>query len=236
MPFSRRVVLAAGLTAAFARPVAASTTTDLAVSCDAAAGPAVIAAALAYRRKTGVRVRVFPTTNALLLPQLERDIQNDVIVTQISTIDQAEKMGLVEPGHRVGPWRNRLVIAAAAAGQAGVFAVPDATPASDIDGFAILAKLGTVTGRVIGVPDTGAVAWTMVNGGARQGLLHQTEVLADDRLRALVPVPDEAWPPILYGATVTKLAWRGDPAAFVAFLGGPEGQAELLATGLEVSA
>jgi ABC-type molybdate transport system substrate-binding protein len=38
-------------------------------------------------------------------------------------------------------------------------------------------------------------------------------------------VPDEAWPPIVYAATVTKLAYRGDPAAFVAFLGGPEGQA-----------
>ncbi len=76
----------------------------------------------------------------------------------------------------------------------------------------------------------------MVNGGARQGLLHQTEIRADDRLRALAAVPDDAWPPILYGATVTKLAWRGDPAAFVAFLASPEGQAVLLTAGLEDAA
>ncbi|HBK08685.1 MAG TPA: molybdenum ABC transporter substrate-binding protein [Acetobacteraceae bacterium] len=236
MSLSRRGLLAAGFAAAVAGRAAAGTTTDLAVSCDAAAEPAVIAAGLAFRQKTGVRVRVFPTEQGLLLPQIERQIQNDIIVTQLSTIDQAEREGLVEPGKRVGPWRNRLVIAAAATGQAGVFAVPDASPASDIDGFAILRKLGTTTGKVIGVLDTGAVAWTLVNGGARQGLLHQTEVLADDRLRALIAVPDEAWPPILYGATVTKLARRGDPAAFVAFLADPEGQAVLLAAGLEAVA
>lgn len=233
MLLSRRGLLATGLTATCSGRAVAATTTDLAVSCDAAAGSAVIAAAAAYRHITGVRVRVFPTEQGLLLPQIERDIQNDVIVTQLSTLDQAEKEGLVEPGKRVGPWRNRLVIAAAANAQARVFAVPDASPASDIDGFAVLRKLGTTTGKVIGVLNTGAVAWTLVNGGARQGLLHQTEVRADERLRALTAVPDEAWPPILYGATVTKLAWRGDPAAFVAFLAGPDGQAVLLAAGLE---
>ena len=65
--------------------------------------------------------------------------------------------------------------------------------------------------------DTDAVAWLLTNGGARQGLLHQTEVNADDRLHALAPVPDDAWPPILYAATVTKLARRGDPAGFRRF-------------------
>lgn len=236
MPLSRRALLAAGIAAAYAGRAVAGTTTDLAVSCDVATGPAVVAAAVAYRQKTGVRIVVFPMQQGLLLPQLERDIQNDIIVTQLTTIDRAEKEGLVEPGQRVGPWRNPLAIAMAANAPAGVFAVPDASPASDIDGFAILRKLGTTTGRVVGVLNTEAVAWTMVNGGARQGLLHQTEIRADDRLRAVTAVPDDAWPPILYGATVTKLAWRGDPAAFVGFLASPEGQAVLLAAGLENAA
>jgi molybdate transport system substrate-binding protein len=215
---------------------ATETTTDLAVTCDAAASPAVIAAGLAYRQRAGVRVRVFPTAPGLVLPQLERQIQNDIIVTQVSTIDQAEQQGLVAPGGRVGPWRNRLVIATAGGGEADTFVVPDPTPASDIDGIAILHRLGTTTGKVLGVIDTGAVAWTLVTGGARQGLLHQSEVSADDRLRALAAVPDEAWPPIVYAATVTKLAYRGDPAAFIAFLGGAEGQAVMHAAGLESAA
>jgi molybdate transport system substrate-binding protein len=242
MPFSRRRLFAV-TPAALAATVLTSgatfgaTTTDLAVTCDAAAAPAVSAAGLAYRAKTGVRVRVFPTAPGLVLPQLEREIQNDIIVTQVAVIDQAEKAGLVTPGGRIGPWRNRLVTAAARepAGPEGSFVVPDPSPASDIDGAAVLQRIGVVSVKVLGVIDTGAVAWTLTNGGARLGLLHQTEVVADDRLRAVSPVPDDAWPPVLYAATVTRLARRGDPAAFVAFLGSSDGQAVLRSAGLEVA-
>jgi molybdate transport system substrate-binding protein len=214
-----------------------ATTTDLAVTCDTAAAPAVSAAGTAYRAKTGVRIRVFPTAPGLVLPQIEREIQNDIIVTRIGVIDQAEKEGLVAPGGRVGPWRNRLVTAAAndPAGTDGSFVVPDISPASDIDGAAILGRLGPMPTKVLGVIDTGAVAWTLANGGAAMGLLHQTEVVADGRLRAVSTVPDDAWPPILYAATVTKLARRGDPAAFIAFLASADGIAALRSAGLEVA-
>jgi molybdate transport system substrate-binding protein len=237
MLFVRRKILAVAscgvIAAAFNHRSVFAGTTDLAVTCDTAAEPAVVAAARAFRQRTGVRVRVFPTPPGLVLPQLERQIQNDIIVTQVATIDQAENAGLVAPGGRVGPWRNRLVIATAAGGEAGTFAVPDPSPASDIDGEAILQRLGTTTGTRLGVIDTAAVAWTLTTGGARQGLLHQTEVTADERLRAVALVPDSVWPPILYAATVTKLAYRGDPAAFVRFLDSAEGQAVLQAAGLE---
>ena len=242
MNFSRRRLFAvapAAVTATILTSGAAigATTTDLAVTCDAAAAPAVSAAGKAYRAKTGVRVRVFPTPPGLVLPQLERQIQNDIIVTQVAVIDQAEKAGLVTPGGRIGPWRNRLVTAAARepAGPEDLFVVPDPTPGSDIDGAAILQRTGVTPGKVLGVIDTGAVAWTLASGGARLGLLHQTEVVADDRLRAVSPVPDDAWPPILYAATVTKLARRADPGAFVAFLAGSDGEAVLRSAGLEVA-
>jgi molybdate transport system substrate-binding protein len=240
MDFSRRRLVAvspAALTVSVLTPGAArgATTTDLAVTCDAAAGPAVSAAGKAYRAKTGVRVRVFPTPPGLVLPQLEREIQNDIIVTRVAVIDQAEKAGLVTPGGRVGPWRNRLVTAAARepAGPEGSFVVPDPSPGSDIDGAAILRRMEAAPAIVLGVIDTGAVAWTLSNGGGRLGLLHQTEVIADDRLRAVSTVADDAWPPILYAATVTRLARRGDPAAFVAFLGSPDGLTVLRSAGLE---
>ena len=239
--FSRRQLLAVlSLAVTIATPAVsvAETTTDLAVSCDSAAAPAVIAAAKAYRTKSGIRVHVFPTAPGLLLPQIERDIQNDIVVTQIATIDQAEKQGLLAPGARTGSWRNRLVTAAARdpAGPEGSFATPDPSPASDIDGLAILRRLGPPPAKIFGVIDTGAVAWTLTNGGARLGLLHQTEVAADDRLRVIAPVPDEAWPPIVYQAAVTKLTRRGDPAAFLAFLATAEGTAALQAAGLEAIA
>jgi molybdate transport system substrate-binding protein len=242
MNFSRRRLFAvtpAALAATVLTPGATfgAGTTDLAVTCDTAAATAVNAAGTAYRAKTGVRIRVFPTSPGLVLPQLEREIQNDIIVTRTTVIDQAEKAGLVAPGGRVGPWRNRLVTAMAKQprGPEDSFAVPDPSPASDIDGEAILQRLGVAPAKVFGVIDTAAVAWTLTNGGARLGLLHQTEVVADGRLHAVSPVPDAAWPPILYAATVTRLARRGDPATFVAFLGSPEGQAVMRAAGLETA-
>ena len=216
----------------------AAGTTDLAVSCDDAVAPAVRAAGVAFRRRTGVRVRVFPTPAGLLLPQIERQIQNDIIVTQIGTIDQAGRQSLIQPGTRTHTWRNRLVVAAASppAGPDGSFTLPDLSFRSDIDGTAILRRLGPPPATVIGVIDTGAVAWTLVNGGARLGLLHNTEVIADPRLRIVSAVPDDAWPPILYAATITTLARRPNPGAFIAFLAGPEGQAVLEAAGLEHTA
>jgi hypothetical protein len=234
MKIPRRGALAA-LPVLLAARAAQADTTDLAVSCDTAAAPAVRRAAAAFRQRSGVRVRIFPTMPSLLLPQLERDIQNDIIFTRTQVIDQAEKQGLVKPGGRAGPWRNPLVTATAAApaGPEGSFAVPDASPATDFDGRAVLAATGVSPAKVLGVLDTGAVAWMLANGQARQGLVFRTDVAADDRLRAGAPVPDAAWPPVLYAATVTTLAYRGNPAAFVAFLGSADGLAELQAAGLE---
>lgn len=237
MTVSRRELLAvtsAILAATVASAETSAATTDLAVTCDTAAAPAVIAAGAAFRQKTGIHIRVFATPPGLVLPQLEREIQNDIIVTRITTIDQAELAGLVQPGKRSGFWRNRLVTAAAKNpyGEEGTFAVPDSSPASDIDGVAILQSLGLTPPKVLGVIDTGAVAWLLSNGGARQGLLHQTEVAANN-LQTVAAVPDKAWPPILYAAAVTKLTRRGDPAAFIGFLGSSEGQTAMRTAGLE---
>jgi molybdate transport system substrate-binding protein len=238
MAFFRRGLLAAAPGAALAAraiPAASAATTDLAVSCDTAVAKALVLAAAAFRARSGVRVRLYPTATGLLLPQLEREIQNDIIVTQLAALDRAEQENLVQPGGRVGPWRNRRVTASARepAGPEGSFAVPDWSPATGIDGAAILQRLGATPAKVLGVLDTGAVAWMLVSGQARQGLVHQSDVAGDDRLKVVAAVPDDAWPPIVYAATVTKLARRGDPAAFLAFLGSPEGQAIFHTAGLE---
>ncbi|WP_428534919.1 substrate-binding domain-containing protein [Rhodopila sp.] len=240
MNVARRKLFAVSTTALAATitspaPVIAAGTTDLAVSCDAAVAPAVRAAGAAFRRRSGVRIRVFPTPPGLLLPQIERQIQNDIIVTQTRTIDQANRQSLIQLGSQTEPWRNRLVIAAAkpSAGPDGSFVVPDPSFGSDLDGTAILRHLGPSPATLIGVIDTGAVAWTLANGAARQGLLHNTEVVADPRLQTILPVPDDAWPPILYAASITTLARRGNPGAFIAFLASPDGQTVLQQAGLE---
>jgi molybdate transport system substrate-binding protein len=239
MSLRRRSILGAGpallvISQALAdTTLAFADTTDLAVTCDTAAAPAVARAAAAFTARTRVRVRVHPTAPGLVLPQLERDIQNDILVSQTALLDQADVKGLVTPGGRTPLGRNRLVVAAAnqPAGPAGSFAAPDATPGSDIDGPAILQHLGITP--TIGVIDTHAVAWLLTNGASLRGLLHMSEVATDGRLRATQPVPDDAWPPIVYAATVTRLASRPNPQAFVDFLGSPDGWTILQAAGLE---
>ena len=85
-------------------------TVDLSVTCDTTLAPALRKAAAAYRAQSGVRVFVFPTGPGLILPQLVRDIQNDIVVTQTGILDQAVQAGVVAVAVRP-QWRNPLVIA-----------------------------------------------------------------------------------------------------------------------------
>ena len=78
-------------------------------------------------------------------------------------------------------WRNPLVIAGPQ-GTASIdrtFAVPDPSPASDIDGPALLARLDIRPNRTLGAVDTDEVAFLLTTGSAQGGLLHMTDVRAD---------------------------------------------------------
>ncbi|HEY2615904.1 MAG TPA: substrate-binding domain-containing protein [Acetobacteraceae bacterium] len=209
-------------------------TVDLAVNCDTTLAPALRQAAAAYKARTGVRVFVFATGPGLILPQLVRGIQNDIVVTQTTILDQSVQAGVVASAVPA-QWRNPLVIA----GERGVtaidrtFAAPDPTPASDIDGPALVARLGLKPSRLLGAVDTDEVAFLLTTGAAQAGLLHMTDVRADQRLAVIRPVPPETQPPLLYAASVTRLTRRPNPEGFVAFLATPEGTAILVAAGLE---
>ena len=62
-----------------------------------------------------------------------------------------------------------------------------------------------------------------------------TDVRADERLAVIRPVPAEVQPPLLYAASVTRLARRPNPEGFVAFLATKEATDMLTAAGLEVA-
>lgn len=143
MAWRRSAVLQAVPLLAAMAPTARAATTDLVVNCDTARGPVITAAAHSFRDASGINVDVFPTAPELILPQLARDVQNDIVVTSAARMEQAARDALVGAGPRAGAWRNGLVLAARrdAAGGNGPVAVPDATPGSDIDGPAIPARL-----------------------------------------------------------------------------------------------
>jgi hypothetical protein len=219
------------LALAAATSVARADTVDLSVACDTTLAPALRRAGRAYTARTSVRVFVFPTGPGLLLPQLERDIQNDIVVTQLALLERLQSAGIVTAVPAAPRWANRIVIAGSSLGQ--TMAVPDPTPASDIDGPALLAKLALQPKRVLGAVDTDEVASLLASGEAQAGLLHTTDVKAHD-LPTLRPIAPEVQPPLLYAASVTRLASRPDPQAFIAFLATPEASALLASSGLEV--
>jgi molybdate transport system substrate-binding protein len=209
-------------------------TVGLSVACDTTLAPALRKVAAAYRAQSGVRVFVFPTGPGLILPQLVRDIQNDIVVTQTTILDRAAQAGVVAVALRA-QWRNPLVIAGLQGVTAltGTFAAPDPTPASDTDGPAALQRLDIKPIRTLGAVDTDEVAFLLTTGAAQAGLLHMTDVRADERLAVIRPVPAEVASPLLYGASVTRLARRPNPDGFVAFLATRDAATTLAAAGLE---
>jgi ABC-type molybdate transport system substrate-binding protein len=219
--------------AALTRPLLAGTR-DLAVTCDTTLGSALRKAAAAYMAHTGIHVFVFPTGPGLILPQLIRNIQNDIVVTQTMILEQAVTAGVVSTAPSA-QWRNQLVIAGRrdVAALDHSFAVADPSPASDVDGPAVLTRLDIKPTHIVGAVDTDEVAFLLNIGAAQAGLLHLTDVRAGGDLAVIQTVPSHVQPPLLYAASVTRLSSRPDPDDFVTFLASKEGSAILFAAGLE---
>ena len=221
--------------AAVSAPALADTL-DLAVTCDTTLAPALRRVAAVYKARTGAQVFVFPTGPGLILPQLVRDIQNDIVVTQATILEQAAQAGVIASAVSA-QWRNPVVIAGLQGATAidRAFAATDPTPASDIDGPALLARLDITPTRTLGAVDTDEVAFLLTTGAAQAGLLHMTDVRADERLAVIRPVPAEVQHHCSYAASVTRLARRPNPEGFVAFLATKEATAILTAAGLEMA-
>ena len=62
-----------------------------------------------------------------------------------------------------------------------------------------------------------------------------TDVRADARLAVIRPIPAEVQSPMLYAASVTRLARRPNPAGFVSFLATKEATDVLTSAGLEMA-
>jgi molybdate transport system substrate-binding protein len=225
---------------AMARPAQAETT-DLILNCDLTLAAPMAAAAQLFAQRDGVLVNIFPTAPGLILPQIARHIQNDMVITRSSAIAAAIAAdSIAADAPRGGQWRNRLVIAgrrdAAVPVARDRIAVTDPTPGSELDGPAIARAMKLGQGGILGVIDTDEVAYLLLRGEVGSGLLHRTDVAANPDLQVIAPVPPSISPPILYGIAVTRLSRRPHPEAFIAFLLSPDGAGVLRQTGLEVVA
>lgn len=231
-----RALPAAAVFAAATRARGAIADGELVLACDITLGPVMRAAANAYGGVTGQRVNVFPTEPGLILQQLERDVQNDIIATRTTTIDAAVKAGIVAEGVAQGAWLNRLVVAAkrgAPPAPGKPIAITDPSPASDMDSLGILARLAMLPTNTLGVIDSDEVVALVLAGTARAGLLHMTDVRAHPELEIMTVVSDDVEPPFDYAAAVTRLARRANPEGFVQFLTTSQAGALLAPLGLE---
>ena len=225
---------------ALARPAHAETT-DLILNCDPAMAAPMAAAAQLFAKTHGVVVNIFPTPPGLILPQIARHIQNDMVITRSAAIADAVAASTISAdAPHAGQWRNRLVLARRAGATnsnvTGRVAVADATPGSDMDGPAILGLIKQHPAETWGVIDTDEVAYLLLRGQVDFGLLHMTDIRANPGLEVIATVPDSAAPPILYSIAVTKLSRRPHPEAFIASLMSPAGAEVLRSAGLEVVA
>ncbi|WP_375462599.1 substrate-binding domain-containing protein [uncultured Methylobacterium sp.] len=240
MILNRRTVLhALAMPLLVAAPAAEAATTDLVLACDTALAPVLSAAAERYFETARLRVRVFPTGPGLLIPQIARAVQNDLLFTQTHIMNAAATAKLLAGAPR-GTWRNPLVLAAARGAGApalrGRIAVSDPTPGSDMDGPAIITAMNLGERAILGVIDTEEVAFLIARGEAEAGLLHVSDVRRRPDLEVIRTVPAAVAPPPTYAVAPTVLARRPNPAGFIDFLISPEGRAALAAQGLETDA
>lgn len=206
---------------------------DVIVYGDPALNHALHDVADRFTAQTGVPVHVFAAPPAIILAQLRHQVWNDVVVTLSPWLDQAVQSGVIQPGTRTGSWKTTLVIAATSGASGDTFAVPDATPASSIDGPAILAAANLHPAKVQGVANDANVIFLLQTGAAAQGLLHLTNLRADPSLHVVAPVPDAAYAPIVYDAAISTLTHSPNAHAFLDYLHSPAATDILRADGLE---
>lgn len=217
---------------------------DVTVFCDPTLKPAI----LALSGLGGFGIYPLCAPGPLMVAQIIRHTRNDVLFTLNSAMDAAVALGLVEPASRRGGFTNSLVLAArqgrfpAAPDQTALqalltrnrVAVTDDTPASNLDGRAILAANNLAASRIQGAANTGDVSYLITTGAADIGLVYLTDVQADPRLAVLATL---AAPPALtgYAAAVNAHAFSRNAQAAINLLRSPIGIARLGAAGVKVA-
>lgn len=234
-------------------PVRADTPApDVAVFCDPTLRFAMRDVGRLFTARVHAPVHVFCAPPRLMLAEIARDTQTDVLITLSSTMDEAARLGLISAGTRIETWRNHLVFAARAGGggresqsmdpatirgllENGHLAITDPTAAATFDASAVMTRLGlqdALAGQLIGAANTDDVAYLLTTGAAQLGLLHLTDVRANADLSVVVPLPEGSYEPIAYAAGATFHVKSPNAMGFLSFLRTPEATARLRAAGL----
>lgn len=227
---------------------AASGAANVVVYCDPALRAAIEDAGRAFTAQAGARVNVFCAAPWMMLAQIERVTQNDVLISGTAALDEAAARGLIKPETRLPLGRDGLVLAARIGGAstprtgaeairaligAGPLAIPDATSLTTIDAAGALARIGLSPPydfKILGAADEADVAFLVASGAARLGLVPVTAARADPVLTEAAVLPEGA--PLSYEAAISVITRSPNAARFMDFLRTKEARARLGAAGL----
>jgi molybdate transport system substrate-binding protein len=217
---------------------------DVTVFCDPTLKPAM----LGLSGLGGFGIYPLCAPGPLMVAQIIRHTRNDVLFTLNTSMDDAVAAGLVVAASRQGGFSNQLVLAARTGSvtpppdQPGLqtlliqarVAVTDNTPASNLDGRALLAANKLMAPNIQGAANASDVSYLVTTGAADIGLIYLTDVQADPRLTVLASLTA---PPALtgYAAAVNAKAFSPNAQALINLMQSPNGIARLNAAGVKVS-
>jgi ABC-type molybdate transport system substrate-binding protein len=201
------------------------------VFCDPTLAPALRAL------RGGPEIAVLSAPASLMLAQLARHTRCDVLVTLATAMDQAVQRNLVRPATRLDGFSNPLVLAGNPNVKIAnaVVALTDDTPASGLDGRAVLAA-NDLNPRIIkGAANTDDVAFLVRLGAADLGLMYATDANAHPPLQIIATM--QAAPALTrFAAAQNAKAVSPDAQDFLALLRSPAAAETLSKAGLMVSA
>lgn len=217
------------------------------VFCDPTLAPALRGFDPLARAQAGAPVAVLSAPAPSLLAQIARHARNDVLFTRSTVMDQAAAAGFVVPATRRDGFANALVLAVPAGRKAvpeaelarflagATLALTDDTPASGLDGRAVLAANGLEAGHVQGMASTADAAFLVITGAAEAALLYRSDVAAEPRLAALAELKAD---PMLaaYSLAVNTHAVSPNARALAGIIASQGGAALLRQSGLMVAA
>ncbi len=220
---------------------------NVVIYCDKALRGAIRRTAELFTARSQAPVDLFCAAPMLMLAQIERITQNDVLITQSSAMDEAARRGLIHVDTRIPVGRDRLVFATLEGGTqqlsdplhllrrigTGPVALPDPTTGTTIDSAAVLAALGLTPPfpfQVVGAIDTEEVGFLLRTRAAPIGLLYRTEAQPGSGLSILAELPDQT---VSCSAAISVVTRSRNAQGFMDFLRDPDAAARLHASGLE---
>jgi molybdate transport system substrate-binding protein len=230
--FIRVFTLAATLIAPFAAP---AQTPDVTVFAAASLKNALDDIAVAFQKETGRRTAISYGASSALARQIEQGAPADLFLSaDLDWMDYLQMRGLIRPESRRNLVGNRIVLVApaseaqdlelrpgalAAALGAGRLATANvaAVPAGKY-GKAALEHLGLwseVAGRLAEAENVRAALTFVARGEAPLGIVDDSDVRAEPKVKVVARFPDNSHPPIIYPAALTRASVSPDAARFL---------------------